>query len=298
MSHPLDLYEPPRSDSASVSIPTIRVAFALSLLLHAAALWLLVPHLADQFSARAERGKASGAMAVRLAAPRTPPTSAPPAPSVSPAPPPPPTPPAAKRAPPTRAAPRPPPPPPVIAKNEPAPAAVAPPAPPAATAPAPTPIEGAFSSYLEARRRARGAQAEPSAPPSESSVEDERARHNRIVAENLGLNRTPTYGRERTGGGIFQVDRVGYTSAEFTFFGWNKDIRRRATQHIEVEKGDNSDIRIAVVRRMIGIIREHESGDFLWVSPRLGREVTLSARPGDNAGLEDFLMKEFFLEAR
>jgi hypothetical protein len=131
-----------------------------------------------------------------------------------------------------------------------------------------------------------------------SSAEDERARHNRIVAENLGLNRTPTYGPERHGGGIFQLERVGYTSAEFTFFGWNKDIRRRAKQLIEVEKGTNSDIRIAVVRRMIAIIRDHETEDFVWVSPRLGREVTLSARLSDNAGLEDFLMKEFFLEAR
>jgi len=91
---------------------------------------------------------------------------------------------------------------------------------------------------------------------------------------------------------------VGYTSAEFTFFGWNKDIRRRAKQLIEVEKGANSDIRIAVVRRMIAIIRDHESEDFVWVSPRLGREVTLSARPGDNAGLEAFLMQEFFPESR
>ena len=186
---------------------------------------------------------------------------------------------------------------PVIAKKAPAPAVAAPPVPPAATAPAPTPLITDFSSYLEARRRARGASAEESAP-STPSAEDERARHNRIVAENLGLNRTPTYGPERKGGGIFQLERMGYTSAEFTFFGWNKDIRRRAKQTIEVQNGANRDIRIAVVRRMIAIIRDHETGDFVWVSPRLGREVTLSARLSDNAGLEDFLMKEFFSEAR
>ncbi len=289
------LYEPPRTDGASVTIPTIRVAFALSLLIHAAVLWVLVPRLADQFSARAERGKASGALAVRLAPPPTPATSAPPAPSASPAPPPPP--PSAKRPPPRPSAPRPPPPPPVIAKNAPAPAALPPPVPPSAPAPTPAPVEGDFSAYLEARRRARGASAEDSAA-SAPPVEDERARHNRIVAENLGLNRTPTYGPERKGGGIFQLERVGYTSAEFTFFGWNKDIQRRAKQLIEVEKGANSDIRIAVVRRMIAIIRDHESGDFVWVSQRLGRDVTLSARLSDNAGLEEFMMKEFFSEAR
>lgn len=286
------LYEPPRNDGANVTVPAIRVAFALSLLLHAAVLWLWLPLVLDPFSARAELGKASGSLAVRLTPPPGPATSAAPA---TPASPPPPPPPSAKRAPPPPSAPRPPPAPPVIAKNAPAPAAAAPPA--AQAAPSPTPLITDFSSYLEARRRARGAPAEESAP-SAPTVEDERARHNRIVAENLGLNRTPTYGRERQGGGIFQLERVGYTSAEFTFFGWNKDIRRRARQTIEVQIGANPDIRIAVVRRMIVIIREHESEDFVWVSPRLGREVTLSARPRDNAGLEEFLVKEFFPEQR
>jgi hypothetical protein len=45
---------------------------------------------------------------------------------------------------------------------------------------------------------------------------------------------------------------------------------------------------------MIEIIRDREPGDFVWVSQRLGRNVNLSARPSDNAGLEDFLMQEFF----
>lgn len=288
------LYEPPRNDSANVTVPAIRVAFALSLLIHAAVLWLWLPRVLDPFSARAERGKASGSLAVRLTPPPGPATSAAPATPASPPPPPPPT---AKRTPPPSPAPRPAPAPPVLAKNAPAPAVAAPPVPPAAAPPAPTPLITDFSSYLEARRRARGAPAEESAP-SAPSTEDERARHNRIVAENLGLNRTPTYGPERRGGGIFQLERVGYTSAEFTFFGWNKDIRRRAKQTIEVQIGANPDIRIAVVRRMIVIIREHESEDFVWVSPRLGREVTLSARLRDNAGLEDFLMQEFFPESR
>jgi hypothetical protein len=286
------LYEPPRSDGTSVTIPAIRVAFALSLLLHAAVLWLWLPRVLDPFSARAERGKASGSLVVRLTPPPGPATSAAPA---TPASPPPPPPPSAKRAPPPPSAPRPAPAPPVLAKKEPAPAVAAPPA--AQAAPSPAPLITDFSSYLEARRRARGAPAEESAP-SAPSTEDERARHNRIVAENLGLNRTPTYGRERQGGGIFQLERVGYTSAEFTFFGWNKDIRRRARQTIEVQIGANPDIRIAVVRRMIVIIREHESEDFVWVSPRLGRDVTLSARAADTAGLEEFLMQEFFPEQR
>jgi hypothetical protein len=63
---------------------------------------------------------------------------------------------------------------------------------------------------------------------------------------------------------------------------------------IEVRKGNNPDIRIAVVRRMIAVIRDYEQEDFSWNSRRLGRVVVLSARQADNAGLEDFMMKEFF----
>jgi hypothetical protein len=154
-----------------------------------------------------------------------------------------------------------------------------------------------FSALLEARRRARGAPPQESAPPTESA-EDERQRHNRAVAANLGLDRTPTYGRDLTGGGVFALQRISVDSAEFLFYGWNKEIRRNATQRIEVTKGENPTIQVAVVRRMIGIIRDHESGDFTWVSQRLGRDVVLSARTKDNSGLEDFLLQEFFYDNR
>jgi hypothetical protein len=49
---------------------------------------------------------------------------------------------------------------------------------------------------------------------------------------------------------------------------------------------------------MISIIRDYEQGDFVWESQRLGRNVTLSARTRDTAGLEDFLLQEFFPEWR
>ena len=94
------------------------------------------------------------------------------------------------------------------------------------------------------------------------------------------------------------MERVGLDSAEFFYFGWNKAIRRNSQQMIEVRRGDNPTIELAVVRRMIAIIREQSSGDFVWESHRLRRDVTLSARPADNAGLEDFLMKEFFSDRR
>ncbi len=157
-----------------------------------------------------------------------------------------------------------------------------------------------LASYIEARRRARG---ESLPPPPQSSAEPaqpgEEAKRDQIVARNLGLGRTPVFGGSRDpGGGIFQITNLHYSYAEFMFFGWNKHIRRNTSQRIEVRKGEHKSIEVAVVRRMIAIIREHESGDFLWESPRLGRDVTLSARPADTAGLEEFLMREFFGEPR
>ena len=133
------------------------------------------------------------------------------------------------------------------------------------------------------------------APPAE----DDNARANRLAAANLALRNKPAFGYDpTTSGGVFHIRRLGYDSAEFVFFGWNKEIRRNTSQLIEVRKGNNDDIRIAVVRRMIGIIREYEQGDFLWESRRLERNLMLSARQRDNAGLEEFMMREFFDDSR
>ena len=287
----------------------IWIALALSVLVHLATLWKL-PQV--HLSLSDELGEQQGPLIVQLLPPRPP--SPPPAaraqPRVEPRaatpqrPVPPPPPPPRKSV----ERPRAPPPPPVIARREPAPTAPAiePRVPAAPPAPAPTPAPSAappadLASYIEARRRARGESvppteaAAPSEPAPPSTGEDENARANRIAAANLGVNRRPTFGPDaRRGGGIFQITRMSYDYAEFLFYGWNRDIRRDTTQTIEVRLGNEKDIRTAVLRRMIGIIRDHEQGDFIWESQRLGRNVTLSARPKDQPGLEAFLWQEFF----
>jgi hypothetical protein len=168
-------------------------------------------------------------------------------------------------------------------------------------------VQGDLSAYIEARRRARGelavAAPQGTAPqgtaPSTPPVESEAERRNRIIAANLGLGTNPAYGYDpKAGGGIFQVQSVEYDRAELIFYGWDSDFRRNMKQLIEIPKGDSGDIRLAVIRKIIAIIRDHESGDFTWVSQRLGRTVTLSARPVDNAGLEAFMMQEFFADLR
>jgi len=263
------------------------VAFALSLILHALLLFGWLPKVPLLPFEDSRLGKPSGALAVRLAPPpsRPAPPVPPAAPAVQAQ--------AAHQAPALKSAQRLPSAPPVLSAERASPAAVAPRPPEAA----PAPPED-LASYIAAHRRAQPAPAQPPSPDS-PPAESEEERHNRAVAASLGLNRTPSFGSERQrGGGMFQIQRKGYNDAEFFFYGWNKDIRRNSQQMIEVSRGNNPTIEIAIVRRMIAIIREHVSGDFTWESERLNRDITLSARAADNAGLEDFLMLEFFSNPR
>jgi len=112
------------------------------------------------------------------------------------------------------------------------------------------------------------------------TVEEKR---NQRIAENLksGTN------------GIFDIKRVDALGGSFSFKGWT-DYTNVKLQYFDVEAKAGQDTRLLMIKRMISIIREHYQGDFTWESHRLGRSVTLSARMEDNAGLEDFLMTEFF----
>jgi len=291
----------------SVTVPKIWVAVTLSLLIHALALWKWPPNLLRPApDDLLEERNARGPMIVQIVPERRAP---PPVPRVAPAPPERPAVPKAR----TQKPATPPPPPPPRARPKPSvlalPRADAPPAPSGTPAPvrppAPPrdPTTADLMAYVEAQRRARidlAGRSEPAeAAPSAPAREDANARANRIAAANLGVGNKPAMGADpRRGGGIFEIKRLGYDYAEFAFFGWNKEMRRNTAQIIEVRKGSNSDIRIAVVRRMIDIVRDHEQGDFTWESHRLGRVVTMSARQRDTAGLEAFLMREFFEEGR
>lgn len=172
----------------------------------------------------------------------------------------------------------------------------APPTPEAAPSPpsAAPPTEVDLSAYIEARRRAR----QSANSTTQEPAEDDDARAKRIAIANIkAQERSANPGTDPDeGGGIFQLQRTGLHEAEFLFRGWNKSFRRTWAQQVEVRQGSNADIRIAVIRRMIEIIREQKPGDFVWESHRLHRAVTMSARPEDTAQLETFLMKEFYPE--
>jgi hypothetical protein len=292
-----------RSDERSyrsdvVTIPIVWLTILLSLLVHLAALWMLIPDLRLLAQGNQPRSDDLDRLQVQLAPPpaRLPQPAPPRVPDVVvvPRPRPPAT-------PPRRPAPQPP----VIVAPSPAapsvPASpVAPPAPePPRTNP---PMAGDLSSYIEARKRERGELPAPDTPGPPSNAPAAASDNGRIsdaIAANLPTPQSPMDGRDRKrGGGIFEIKRLAYDDAAFEFYGWNTDMGRRTAQLIEVRKGSNSDMRIAVVRRMIAIIRQHEQGDFVWESKRLGRNLTLSARPGDTASLEEFMMQEFFEGSR
>lgn len=133
-----------------------------------------------------------------------------------------------------------------------------------------------------AQRRAADAAAARGPPVIAKAPEDAAAR-----------NLATLSGREGVGG-VFQILRIGTRTAEFAFNGWKPDARSQWREVIEVDAGLLGNVELAIIRRMIELIRTHYTGDFQWESHRLGRTITLSARPEDQPGLEDVLMKEFF----
>jgi hypothetical protein len=275
-------FDEARDQHEFVRVRTFWVTIALSLLVHMAALFLVLERTRLLAPFDEEKEAATDRLQVHLAAiPQPAPASEPAREIVAQ-----PKPPARSPPPPPRKAL-----PPAVIASPIAPAFPSPPvpvpAPPVPAPPRPNPsIDSDMWSYMQARRRERG---EPAAP----AVASQDAQANANLAANLPAAATGVATQDKKkGGGIFEVTRMTYDDAAFLFFGWNKDMGRRTPQLIEVRKGDNNDMCIAVVRRMIVIIREHEKGDFFWESPRHERDVVLSARPADNAALENFLVHD------
>jgi hypothetical protein len=282
-----------RSREGDLARRRIEIALVISLLLHGVAVWKWFPH--DKLLTPGEqRTREQQPLSVSVA-PSRPQTAQPPVATRE-------APPAPAPVPRPRASiprPIPTPSPPVIASPAPAPAIVAPPAAPAPppvviapSPPAPSPPTTDLAAYVEQRRRARGETGEAPA-----STDSDAARRERAIAANLASLSSQNFGEPRNGGGTFQIRRLDFDDAQFTFYGWNRDMNRRMFQVIDVRRGSNASIDIAVVRRIIAIIREHEPGDFRWHSLRLSRDMMLSARPEHTAELEAFMMEEFFTRA-
>ena len=161
------------------------------------------------------------------------------------------------------------------------------PQPPALTPPTPTFDMSAMIAARREQRRATEAALARGDPNSNAPPAPDAG------ATSLQRNLATLHGREGVGG-IFQILHMGTRTGEFAFNGWRPESRRQWREVIEVDAGPGGNIELAMVRRMIELIRTHYPGDFSWESHRLQRTVTLSAKPEDQPGLEDFLMREFF----
>lgn len=153
---------------------------------------------------------------------------------------------------------------------------------------APTDMMSMLNNARE-RRRAAGT------PDRNDSENEEQPDDNAIARANVQHSVRQAQSRGRNdGGGVFQVTFKGVRTAEMIFRGWDERRRDTTRQLLQIDAGLNGDIDTAIVRKMIELIRQRQSGDFSWQSRRLGRAVTLSARVQDNAELEEFLKKDFF----
>lgn len=111
-----------------------------------------------------------------------------------------------------------------------------------------------------------------------------------VIAANL--NRAKHSANDGTGG-VFQITSVGVREGSFRFNGWNP-ARDNWHESYTVDAGIDGDVKLAIVKKVIEVIRKYKKGDFEFESHRLGRMVPMSARPQDNDRLESFLLMELF----
>lgn len=147
---------------------------------------------------------------------------------------------------------------------------------------------------LDAARARR--QAAESDAASENALARESSRApsgNEIAQANINFQMRKSQGIS----GVFRILSVGPRIGQFLFVGWTSDARDSKRQTITVDVNDDpnahGDVQVAIIDRMIQLIRSHYQGDFNWDSQRLGRVVVKSARKQDEDELRRFMLMEF-----
>ncbi|MCB5191556.1 hypothetical protein LG198_12535 [Methylobacillus arboreus] len=177
-------------------------------------------------------------------------------------------------------------------KPEPRPAPAPTPAPPRPQEPDPSQYSD-MSSYMNAMREYRSSTDNNYA----AMMENQRAQResgNRSLSDEEKRDETIKKNLSSGASGVFRIMSLSTYTSTFEFRGWVNDFSTAKREVFQIEAKAGEDIHRATVRKMIELIRRHYSGDFNWESRQLGRVVVLSARTEDSAGLEDFLIKEFF----
>jgi len=168
----------------------------------------------------------------------------------------------------------------------------APPISNSATAITQAPPEMDMSTMLNAARERRRSSEDAAARENAAARAAEQGPSaNEIAQANIDFQARKASGPSN---GMFEIVSKGPRIAQYLFYGWTRDARNKSRRTITVDAGLNGDVDKAIVDSMIAIIRQNVTGDFTFDSQRLGRVVTLSARVQDNAGLQAFLLREFF----
>ncbi|MGY1488541.1 hypothetical protein ACW4YW_03925 [Methylobacillus pratensis] len=166
------------------------------------------------------------------------------------------------------------------------------PAPPRPQEPDPSQYSD-MSSYMAAMREYRRATDNNYA----AMMENQRAQResgSRSLSDEEKRDETIKKNLSSGASGVFRILSMSNYTSTFEFRGWINDFSTAKREVFQIEAKAGEDIQRATVRKMIELIRRHYSGDFNWESRQMGRVVVLSARMEDSAGLEDFLIKEFF----
>jgi len=160
------------------------------------------------------------------------------------------------------------------------------------------PVVDTMSQVAAAREKRRALEEQAARENSEAQTASRGPSENDLALARIKANiQAANYNRQGTNG-IFQVLDIGVQTGRFSFRGWTNDPKESTRRTYEVDAGVGGDVKLALIRRMIQLIREHYTGDFNWDSQRLDRVVVLSARPQDTAILESFMMQEFFKEKK
>ncbi|WP_426167795.1 cell envelope integrity protein TolA [Pseudoduganella sp. R-34] len=148
-----------------------------------------------------------------------------------------------------------------------------------------------MAALIEQRRRARqGDSQQPAQEEDPAAAAKQRAMANIMGAQ--GRNADGSAMNDT--GGIFEVTGKSFSEAIIKFRGFSPSRNKKWLRQVRVELGTEKDIETAIITTMIEMIRREKPGDFMWESPRLGRDIPLSGRKEDEPILRAFLMKEFF----
>lgn len=169
--------------------------------------------------------------------------------------------------------------------------AAARPAPPQESAPVPdmAPPADLMAYVNAARERRRAAEMAAGRENAAATARERGPSEDQARMANIMRNLQP-----QGTNGVFQIVSMSARTAKYSFRGWTRNAGNARQELVEVSAGPDGDVERSIVRSMIELIRRYYKGDFNWESQRLDRVIVLSARLEDNAGLEDFLMREFF----